>query len=166
MSIRSGLAPLAIALLYQSLLTFFTSFFTGAGDSYGAPLPVGESCGFCIISLGGGSETFSWATFLVNVLLTAGVMWWLSRLGGHLVLAATGGLVFFVMALAMYFTMRQGVPFAGLPVPIAVRDPLVDAPRIGLIALWLDTMAGAMLFALPSVLRTRARGGVVTSHRA
>jgi hypothetical protein len=163
--VRSILPPLAIALLYQGLLTFFTSFFTGPEGAYGAPLPVGQSCGFCIISLGGGSETFSWAVFLLNLLLTAAVVWGVGRLGGHLVAAAIGGVVLFALALVMYFSLRQGLPFAGIPVPIALRDPLVDAPRIALLALWIDIMAGTLLFSLPSILRNRAPRGQITSRR-
>jgi hypothetical protein len=86
-------------------------------------------------------------------------------LGGHLVAAAIGGVVLFALALVMYFSLRQGLPFAGIPVPIALRDPLVDAPRIALLALWIDIMAGTLLFSLPSILRNRAPRGQITSRR-
>ncbi|MBI2773449.1 MAG: hypothetical protein HYX56_03020 [Chloroflexi bacterium] len=166
MRTREILAGALGAVVLQLLLTGFTSLYTGEGGGYGAPVPVGHSCGFCIINFGGGSDTLAWPVFALNTTITAAVFWVLMRVGGHPSLVPLGGVLFLVLAIVMYYTLRAGAPFAGLPVPIVVRDESnVVAPRVGLLALWIDSMVGAALFAVPHVLRRRARAGQTASLR-
>lgn len=147
-------AALAGALVLQILLSGFTSALPGDRGAYGAPLSVGYSCGLCgLISLGGGhaGDTFSWSIFVLNVLATVGVYWLLLRLGGHALLVPLGGVLFLVLAVAMYVAVDAGLPFAGLPVPIATHP----GQRMALLALWIDCLSGAALFGAPGLLRAR-----------
>lgn len=143
------------AVALQFLLTMvFTGYFPGSEGAYGAPFSVGYSCGFCIVELGAGG-TFLWTFFALDVAVTAVVFWMLMRLGGHVLLVPLGGVLFLLLAMVMYFTLPTGTPFAGLPVPIAIRHPRIDYPRVALLALWIDCMVGAAVFAVPSMLRRR-----------
>ena len=153
------------ALILQALLTGFTSLFMGDGSAYGAPFSVGRSCGFCIIEFGGGSKTLDWSVFALDVAVTAAVFWMLMRLGGHALLVPLGGVVFLILAMAMYFALPAGAPFAGIPVPIAMRHPRVDYPTVALLALWIDCMVGASVFAAPSVLRRRLGSRAIAAAR-
>lgn len=139
------------AVIVQILLTGFTSVFTGEGATYGAPFPVGRSI-LCVLC-GGSGLTFALPVFALNTTITAAGLWALMRLGGHVILAPLGGVLFLLVAAVMYFAMLAGVPFAGLPIPIATRE----ASSVGLVALWVDCMIGAALFAVPHMLRRPAR---------
>lgn len=151
-------AALAGALVLQILLTGFTALLPGEGSTYGAPLPVGESCALCGVTsfgFGGGESTFSWPLFALNVAATAAVFLLLLRLGGHALLVPLGSALFLVLAAVMYFRLDAGLPFAGLPLPIATPRPLVDYPQVALLALWIDCMSGAAIFGALGVLRGR-----------
>ncbi len=160
---RNGkiVAAVIAAVVLEVLITAFTWLYAGdVGDFgsglYGAPVPVGTSCGFCgVISLGD-SNTFSLAAFSANVALTALMLWLLMRFVGHPALVAGGGLVLFATAVLMYLLLSAGSPVAGIPIPVATRQPLVAYPRVQPQALWADCLVGAAVAGwLPSLRRAR-----------
>ncbi len=155
MKVSRVAVALAGALALQLLLTGFTSLFIGEGGAYGAPVSVGSSCGFCITSLGGTEPTFSWPAFTLNVVLTGGVFWALQRLGGHGFLVPFGAAIFLVIAGVTYAGLDAGIPFAGLPLPVATQT----GQRMALVVLWIDCMIGAGLFAASGIVRTADREG-------
>lgn len=58
----------------------------------------------------------------------------------------------------MYLRLPSGAPFAGVPFSMVEEYRLGRPyPRVELLPLWIDSMVGVALFALPTILRRRAR---------
>lgn len=156
MSHRRTFAALAGAIVLQILLSGFTQLFPGDGGPFGrglhgSPLPVGSFSGGSFFGIGDGEPTVFWPVLGLNVVLTAAGLWLLLRLGGQALLVPLGGVLFFVLAAVMYLRLDSWPGFAGFPLPIATDEDR----SVALFALWIDAMAGAALFALPSLWRRR-----------
>lgn len=140
------------ALVVESILTAATSLFVGPDGVYGAPIAVGHSCGFCVSSLGGTAPTMSWPIFALDIGVTAGVFGALASRGGRPFMLALGSVLFLVVAMSMHASLDSGLPFAGIPLPVAGRSGSFDQ-----LNLWIDCMTGSALFALAGLLRSRGR---------
>jgi hypothetical protein len=148
------LGTLSAAVAIEVLMTGFTVLFPAEGGAYGGPLPVGSWRGS--IFLGGAAAGIDpWPALIVNVLATTVILWVVVRSHGGVLLPFVGALAFFVVAVVMYIGLRAGLPFAGVPIPIALRDDFVAYPPVQLIALWVDCLVGAAVFVMPSFLRAR-----------
>lgn len=155
--LKLGLSATLAALVVEATLTAVTDLFIGSEGQYGGPLPVGTSCGFCVVSFATPS-TFSLGVFAIDTLITALVFAVLIWRGGDVALVALGSVVFLALVVGMY---AAGAPFAGIPLPVAERGGSFDQ-----LALWIDLMVGAALFALPGVLRaSRLTTGAVEQTR-
>ena len=150
-SARGRTTRVSIALIgtvvVQIFVTVFTVLFTGEGETYGAPLAVGAWRG-SMSFFGAEANVDSWPALAANVVATLSIFLALARLGGHALAPVLGALAMFAVVVTMYVALRFGLPFAGVPLPIAKRDPSSVAPNVQLLSLWIDCMAGAVIFAV------------------
>jgi len=142
-------AALVGALAATSLTTTMSFYIPSAGESYGAPISVGQSCfDFPFMRCG---TTFSWPLFAVDVFLNWLLWFALSRWSGFLgVDAGIGGSL--VSILLIPVMLGYQLPIVGLPIPLGTRTPVPNA-----FAIWLDILVwAAAAAALSRIVRTRA----------
>lgn len=145
---RKKYLPISIigALIVQLILSFISSFIPSTNGIYGAPIPLGESSAFSgLISSGASHSTFSTIPFLLNVAISAILLFVISSklsLGSGIV-AVLGSLASLISTVVMYFRIGSGLPFAGIPIPLA------NYPGSGInpLLLWLNTVIIGALFA-------------------
>lgn len=109
----------AIAFTIQVPLAYLGAVFPMANGLYGAPVPVGESPG---ISLFGGGPSFFMPFWLIDVVLTALVIFLILRVAAprSSLWAGAWALLGVLVCFSMQVGVARGVlPFAGLPVPAA-----------------------------------------------
>jgi hypothetical protein len=142
--VKQVAAAVAVAAVIQLPLTYLGGVFPMANDLYGAPLPVGESSG---MSFFGGSPTFFLPFWLVNVAVTAAVIYLILRAGApHSALWAS---IWALLSVLVSYLMQLGVaarvlPFAGLPVPAAIAG-FADGRPLHLVVL-VDAALSAAVF--------------------
>src|SRR5256885_3278559 len=130
-------ASLIAAVVFVVLATALSFYVPDADDTYGAPLPIGASC-FDLPTLRC-ATTFNPLWFIVNVLLTTGVLLVLGRWSGVSGIGAAG--VGAIVGLALIpLLLAYNAPIVGLPIPLRPVTPL----HISL-AIWLDAVAWAAL---------------------
>jgi hypothetical protein len=142
------IAALVGALVATGLVTIVSGFIPSAGDSYGAPISVGQSCfDFPFMRC---LTTFSWPLFAVDVLLNWLLWFALARWSGVIgVAAGIGGSLVSILLIPVMLSYQ--LPIVGLPIPLGTRTPIPNA-----FGIWLDVLVwAAAAAALSRIVRTR-----------
>jgi len=158
MTNRFGLEPDRIVgafvagLLAELALTVFSNWFPNAGGGYGAPFEVGRSQGLALFQSPERPDTFSAATFALDVAIATLLFFLVARWSGILGIAL--GVVGALASLPLIIVMDgYHLPIVGLPIPLFRANPLSPS-----LVMWLDMFFWAgVLAALVRWRRQRTR---------
>jgi len=147
--LRIGVGALVVALLIEGFVSLATSL--GSGE-YGAPFPIGVSCGPQVFGPTGCVTTANWAVVAVDVAVTWAIMLLVGSWSGFPGLAAAVvSAVLFVVSVGVMAS--AGAPFVGLPIPVSPAP----APLSSALVYWIDLMFWSLVAAtIVRLIRRRA----------